>query len=95
MCLAVPSRIIKINKLLATVDVYGAQREISLLLLPEEANIGDHVLVHAGFAIQKVNEDAAKDALKLIKEIAETMEIAGETVDFNEEVLDRAPDKKF
>ncbi len=73
MCIAVPSRIIKINNFLATVDVYGAQREISLLLLPEEANIGDYVLVHAGFAIQKVNEDAAKDALKLIEEIAETM----------------------
>lgn len=95
MCLAVPSRIVEINNLLATVDIYGARREISLLLLPEEANIGDYVLVHAGFAIQKVNEEAAKDALKLIKEIAETMEIAGETVDFNEEVLDRVPDKKF
>jgi hydrogenase expression/formation protein HypC len=81
MCLAVPSRIVEINNLLATVDIYGARREISLLLLPEEAHIGDYVLVHAGFAIQKVNEDAAKDALKLIKEIAETMEIAGETVD--------------
>jgi hydrogenase expression/formation protein HypC len=95
MCLAVPSRIVEISNLLATVDIYGARREISLLLLPEEANIGDYVLVHAGFAIQKVNEEAAKDALKLIKEIAETIEIAGETVDFNEEVLDRVPDKKF
>lgn len=74
MCLAVPSRIIGINNLLATVDVYGARKEISLLLLPEEAKIGDYVLVHAGFAIQKVDEDAAKDALNLLKEIAEAME---------------------
>lgn len=73
MCIAVPSKIVEINNLLATVDVYGARREISLLLLPEEANIGDYVLVHAGFAIQKVNEDAAKDTLKLIEEIAETI----------------------
>lgn len=74
MCLAVPSRIIGINNLLATVDVYGARKEISLLLLPEEAQIGDYVLVHAGFAIQKVDEDAAKDALNLLKEIAEAMD---------------------
>ena len=74
MCLAVPSKIVEINNLLATVDVYGARKEISLLLLPEEAKIGDYVLVHAGFAIQKVDEDAAKDALNLLKEIAEAME---------------------
>ena len=72
MCLAVPSRIVSINNLIATVDVYGATKEISLLLLPEEARIGDYVLVHAGFAIQKVDEDAAQDALNLIREIAET-----------------------
>jgi hydrogenase expression/formation protein HypC len=59
---------------MATVDVYGARRDISLMLLPEEANIGDYVLVHAGFAIQKVDEDAAKDALNLLKEIAEAVE---------------------
>lgn len=74
MCLAVPSRIVAINNLLATVDVYGARKEISLLLMHEEAEIGDYVLVHAGFAIQKVNEEAAKDALNLLKEIAEAME---------------------
>ncbi len=74
MCLAVPSKIVEINNLLATVDVYGARKEISLLLLPEEAKIGDYVLVHAGFAIQKVDEDAAKDALNLLREIAEAME---------------------
>lgn len=74
MCLAVPSRIIKINNLIATVDVHGAKREASLLLLPEEAKVGDYVLVHAGFAIQKVDEDAAKDAQNLLREIAKAME---------------------
>lgn len=74
MCLAVPSRIVEIDNLLATVDVYGARKEISLLLLPEEAKIGDYVLVHAGFAIQKVDEEAAKDTLNLLKEIAEAVE---------------------
>ncbi|OGW19655.1 MAG: hydrogenase assembly protein HypC [Nitrospirae bacterium GWC2_46_6] len=74
MCLAVPSRIVEIDNLLAVVDVYGARKEISLLLMPEETRIGDYVLVHAGFAIQKVDEDAAQDALNLIREIAEAME---------------------
>lgn len=74
MCLAVPSRIVEIDNLLATVDVYGARKEISLLLLPEEAHLGDYVLVHAGFAIQKVDEEAAQDALRLIREIADAME---------------------
>jgi len=74
MCIAVPSRIININNSLATVDVYGARREINLMLLPEEAKIGDYVLVHAGFAIQKIDEDAARDALNLLQELSEKME---------------------
>ncbi|MBI5967330.1 MAG: HypC/HybG/HupF family hydrogenase formation chaperone, partial [Deltaproteobacteria bacterium] len=46
-------------------------RDVSLLLLPEEVVIGDYVLVHAGFAIQKIDQEAAEDALKLIREIME------------------------
>ena len=69
MCLAIPSRIIKIQDTTATVDVYGARRDISLLLMPEEAGIGDYVLVHAGFAIQKVDQEAANESLSLIKEL--------------------------
>jgi hydrogenase expression/formation protein HypC len=76
MCLAIPSKIIEIDKLTstATIDVYGARREANLTLMPEEVNIGEYVLVHAGFAIQKVDEDAAEDALKLIKEMSELLE---------------------
>jgi len=47
MCLAVPLRIISIDHLLATVDLYGARQKISLLVLPEEARVEDYVLVHA------------------------------------------------
>ena len=71
MCLAVPSKIIKIQDLNATVEVYGAQRSVSLLLMPDDAKIGDFVLVHAGFAIQKVDEDAAEEALKYIRQLLE------------------------
>jgi len=74
MCIAIPSRIVTIDDMTATVDVYGARREVSLLLLPEEAQIDDYVLVHAGFAIQKVDSDAAAEALKLIKELIDATE---------------------
>lgn len=76
MCLAVPSKIIQIDNLLATVDVMGVQREVSLMLLPEEVKVGDFVLVHAGYAIQKVQEDAAKDSLNLLNEILAELEKA-------------------
>ncbi|MCD5411445.1 HypC/HybG/HupF family hydrogenase formation chaperone [Thermodesulfovibrionales bacterium] len=74
MCFAVPARVVKINNLIATIDAHGARKDISLLLLSEEVKMGDYVLVHAGFAIQKVDEDAAKDALNLLREIAEAIE---------------------
>jgi len=69
MCLAIPSKVVAINDKMATIDVSGVRRNISLLLLPEEAAIGDYVLVHAGFAIQKIDREAAEEALKLITEI--------------------------
>ncbi len=74
MCLAVPSEIVRINDLAATVDVYGARREISLLLLPEPVEIGDFVIVHAGFAIQKIDREAGSEALRMIKELVESDE---------------------
>ena len=64
-------RIIQIENQVATVDLYGAKQEVSLLILPEEAKIGDYVLVHAGFAIQKLDEEAAMETLNLLREMAE------------------------
>ena len=71
MCLAIPSEIVEIREKMATVDVSGIRREVSLLLLPEDASVGDYVLVHAGFAIHKIDREAAEEALKLISEIAD------------------------
>jgi len=67
MCLAIPSKVIRIDNSMATIDVLGAQRQISLLLLEEDVNVGDYVLVHAGFAIQKIQEDIAQETIGLIK----------------------------
>ncbi len=71
MCLAIPSEIVEIREKMAIIDVSGIRREVSLLLLPEEASIGDYVLVHAGFAIHKIDREAAEEALKLIREDTE------------------------
>ena len=71
MCLAIPSEIIEIRDQTATIDLAGIRREVSLLLLPEEASVGEYVLVHAGFAIQKIDKEAAEETLQLLAEIAE------------------------
>ena len=71
MCLAIPSKVVAIKDQMGTIDVSGVRREVSLLLLPEEVTLGDFVLVHAGFAIQKIDREAAEEALKLILEIEE------------------------
>ena len=69
MCLAIPSKIVKIDNNMATIDVDGVRREVSLLLL-EDARVGDYVIVHAGFAIQKIDEAAAMETLQLLREAA-------------------------
>ena len=73
MCLAIPSRITKIENNMATIDVEGVQREASLLLL-EDARVGDYVIVHAGFAIQKLDEAAAQETIDLLREAIAAVE---------------------
>jgi len=69
MCVAIPAKIISKDDLMATIEVYGARRQVNLMLLPEEAEVGDYVLVHAGFAIQKIDEEAGQESLKLFDEV--------------------------
>ena len=59
MCLAVPAKIVNIDDQLASVEVNGVRRAASLMLLPEAA-VGDYVLVHAGFAMQIVDEEEVR-----------------------------------
>ena len=73
MCLGIPSKIISIENLKATIDVYGAQRDISLMLLENEVQVGDYVIVHAGFAIQKLQEDIAKETLGYFNQYLEAL----------------------
>lgn len=64
-----------INGPIATIDVDGVRREVSLMLL-EDAEIGDYVIVHAGFAIQKLEEEAAQESLQLLREAMEQVDAA-------------------
>ncbi|MBE6468507.1 MAG: HypC/HybG/HupF family hydrogenase formation chaperone [Coriobacteriaceae bacterium] len=73
MCLAVPGKIQSIDEgLRATVDMLGVTREASLRLVPE-AQIGDYVLVHAGFGIQVIDPEEAHETLELLKEMPEVL----------------------
>jgi hydrogenase expression/formation protein HypC len=72
MCVAIPARIKFIQDQMATIDMEGTQLEVSLLLL-EDAKIGDFVIVHAGFAIHKIDEQEAMESLKILRQMASLM----------------------
>lgn len=67
MCLAVPMKLMTIEDSTGIVEVSGIEREVSLTLVPE-AKVGDHLLIHAGFAIAVIDEEEAQETLKLIRE---------------------------
>ena len=69
MCLAIPSKITHIENEMATIDVDGVRRSASLMLL-EDSAVGDYVIVHAGFAIRKLDEASAMETIRLLKEAA-------------------------
>jgi hydrogenase expression/formation protein HypC len=69
MCLAIPSKIVDIKDNMGTLDVDGVKRKASLLLL-EDPKVGEYVIVHAGFAIHKIDESVAMETLKILREAA-------------------------
>lgn len=70
MCLAVPMRVTEIDGFNCVCEARGIEREVSLFMLQDEQiSSGDHVLVHVGYAIQKVSEDQAADTWQLFDEI--------------------------
>lgn len=71
MCLAVPAIVKSINGSVGEVEVGGVRRKISLHLVPE-AEVGDYVYVHTGFAISIVDEEEAEQTLKFLRELLES-----------------------
>lgn len=69
--MAVPSRVVAIEGLTATVEAFGQERQTSLLLLGDEVAVGDYVILGAGgtFAAEVVPEDAAREALAYLTQV--------------------------
>ena len=76
MCLSIPSKIVTIdtehNR--ATVDTMGMQREVSLDLMPEPPVVGDYVLIHIGFAMNKIDETDALESIKIFEQLLSQMD---------------------
>jgi len=70
MCLAIPARVKEKRGDRAWVELGGVVREASLMLVPQ-AEVGDYILLHAGFAIQKLDREEAEETLKLLGELME------------------------
>ena len=81
MCLAIPMRVTKVEgdpndfttSQIATVDADGIYKEVRLDVVDHWPEVGDYVIVHAGFAIHSLVEEEAKKNLALLKELADTM----------------------
>ncbi len=75
MCLAIPMRIVEIDGFLARCEAKGVEREVNLFLMQDTALApGDHVMVHVGYAIQKVGADEAREAWALYDEMLATLD---------------------
>lgn len=75
MCLAIPAKITELKDgNLATVDILGVTRDIAVDLTPQ-AGAGDFVLVHAGFAIEVVDEQFALETIELVKQFPELADL--------------------
>ena len=66
MCLGIPMKILEIEGDMALAEITGVKRKISLQLV--EAEVGDYVIVHAGFAIQVLDEREAQETIELLQE---------------------------
>ncbi|MEK7699895.1 MAG: HypC/HybG/HupF family hydrogenase formation chaperone [Planctomycetota bacterium] len=70
MCLGFPMKLIENNGITGVAELGGIRKEIGLLLL-ENVAVGDYVIVHAGYAIQKLDEKAAQETIALLKSYQE------------------------
>ena len=76
MCLAVPMKIVSREGDSVVAEVDGVQKEASIMLLGEEVTVGDYVIVHAGFAISKLDEKYAEETLSLMREVFSVEDMA-------------------
>lgn len=76
MCLAIPSKVLKVDENnMAEVDTLGVKRTVSLDLIQEEVKPGDYVLIHVGYAMSKIDEKFALESIEVYKQLAEAAAI--------------------
>lgn len=74
MCLSIPSKVVEIDKdNMAIVDTMGVRRQVTLDLINEKVEVGDYVLIHVGFALNKISQEEAQLSLDAYTEIAALM----------------------
>jgi len=76
MCLAIPAQIVEVVDAevgLANAEISGVRRTVSTALCPE-ADVGDWVLIHVGFALQAIDEDEARETLALLEKMGQAYE---------------------
>jgi len=76
MCLSIPSKVVRISedKTMCTVDTMGVQRDANLMMMgDDDIAIGDYVLLHIGFVMNKIDEEEALSSIETYKEILEMM----------------------
>ena len=69
MCLGVPMKILSRDGDSIVAEVDGVRKEASVMLLGEEVVVGDYVIVHAGFAISRLDEAYAEETIRLMREV--------------------------
>ena len=77
MCLSIPSKVVKISedKTICTVDTMGVQRDANLMMMGEDdVQVGDYVLLHIGFVMNKIDEEEALASIETYREILELMD---------------------
>ena len=75
MCVGVPMQLVEINYPSGVAEAKGVKRDIGLQLLPEDIlEIGDHVIVHVGFAIEKVDKARADEIWEALEEVLAMMD---------------------
>ncbi|MGL6123548.1 MAG: HypC/HybG/HupF family hydrogenase formation chaperone [Shewanella sp.] len=76
MCLSIPSQVVAVDigRQSVTVDTLGVRREVSSHLMNEPLEIGDYVLIHIGFVMNKIDQEDAQQSIELYKEIITKLE---------------------
>ncbi len=74
MCLSIPSKVVEIDENnMATVDTMGVKRQVTLDLISEKIEVGDYILIHVGFAMNKIATEDALESLRIYEDIVEMM----------------------